>query len=81
MADIVILAEDTTEIAVSEKDRSRTMTSDQGPFFTKVGKGTGDNEAGPGSAVTDLSFEPVDPTFPGAESTLPEELFQTPPSL
>jgi len=44
MADIIILAEDTTEITVSEEDRSRTMMSDEGPFFTEMGKGTGYNE-------------------------------------
>ena len=44
MADIIILAEDTTEIAVSEEDRSRTMMSDEGSFFAKMGKGTGDNK-------------------------------------
>jgi hypothetical protein len=44
MADIIILAEDTTEIAVSEEDRSRTMMSDEGPLFTEMGKGTGDND-------------------------------------
>jgi hypothetical protein len=81
MADIIILAEDTTEITVSEEDRSRTMMSDEGPFFTEMGKGTGDNDDGSGSAVADLSFEPVDSTFSGAEPTLLKELFQASPSL
>jgi hypothetical protein len=44
MADIIILAEDTTEIAVSEEDRSRTMTSDEWLLFAEMGKGTRDDE-------------------------------------
>jgi hypothetical protein len=81
MADIIILAEDTTEIAVSEEDRSRTTMSNEGPFLPKMGKGTGDSEDGPGSTVTNLSFEPVDSTFPGAEPTLLKEFFQASSSL
>jgi hypothetical protein len=81
MADLIILAEDTTEITVSEEDGSRTTMSDEGPLFTKMGKGTGDSEDGPSSAVTNLSLEPVDSTFPGAEPTLLKELLQAPSSL
>ena len=44
MADVVILAENTPKIAVGEKDRSRTVISDQRGLLTKVGKGAGDHE-------------------------------------
>jgi hypothetical protein len=81
MADIIILAEDTAEIAVSEEDGSRTTISHEGPFLAEMGKGTGDSEDGACSAVTNLSFEPVDSTIPGAEPTLLKELFQASSSL
>jgi hypothetical protein len=37
MADIPVLTKNTEEIAVRHKDGSRTMLSDQGVLFTKVG--------------------------------------------
>ena len=44
MADVVILAESASEVTVGEEDRPRTVISNQGGFFTKMGKGTRDLE-------------------------------------
>ena len=43
LTDVEVLAENTFEVAVSEKDGARATISSEAVLFTKVGEGTGDN--------------------------------------
>jgi hypothetical protein len=49
---------------------------DQGRFFPKVGKGTGDHKLRWSLAVSNLSIQSIDPTFSWAEPTLFKKFFK-----
>jgi hypothetical protein len=56
MTDIVVLAENTTEIAVSEKDGPRPVDSHEGTFLPKMGVGTGNGESRVSLAIPQLAL-------------------------
>jgi len=43
MTDIVVLTENTAEVAVGEKDGSGTVVSHEWAFLSKMGESTGNN--------------------------------------
>jgi len=73
MADVIILTENAPKIAVGEEDRSRTVISDQRGLLPKMGKGAGDHELGRSFAVSHLSIQAINLTFPWAKPTLFKE--------
>jgi len=70
MADVIVLAEDASEVTVGQKDGSGTMISDERRFFTKMGEDTGDHQFGPGLAESDSPIQPVNPALPRTEPAL-----------
>jgi hypothetical protein len=73
MGDGPILAENTTEIAVGEKDRSRAMLPHKGHFFTKMGLGAGHDDSVRSLAESLFSLKPVYTTLPRAKLTFPQK--------
>jgi hypothetical protein len=70
VGNVVVLAEDASQITMGEKDRSRAMISDQGRFLSEMGENAGGFHLCPGPAISKVSFEAIDPAFPRAESAL-----------
>ncbi len=70
MRNIIILAENTSEIAVREKNRPRTTQSHEGNFFAEVGAIGSQGNFDTRSAEPFFTLCSVHPAFPGAESAL-----------
>ena len=68
VADIMILAEDTAEIAISKKDGPGTSPSNKWGLFTKVREGAGNFRFSAGLTNTFFSIQAVYSTFMRAES-------------
>jgi hypothetical protein len=70
MADVVILAENTSEIAMGEEDGARPVIANQRRLLAKVRKSTGHHKLRWGLAVSNLSIQSVHPTLSRAEPAL-----------
>jgi hypothetical protein len=57
------------------------MISDQGRFFTKMGKCARNHQLIRRFAITDFSVQPIDTALPRAEPALLEEIIKEPDSL
>jgi hypothetical protein len=68
MADVVILAKYTFKVTVGEENGSGATVADQWPFFTKMGKNTGDGYCASCSTNPNLPFQAVYFAFSRAES-------------
>jgi hypothetical protein len=44
VADVIILTENASKVAMGEEDRTRTVVSHQRRFLAEMGKSTGDHE-------------------------------------
>jgi len=81
MADLEILAEGTSEVAVGDEDRSRTGPSHQGRLFPEMGMITGNNSLSPGTAETFPAGQAVHAAFPGTDPAGFEKAQGLPASL
>jgi len=81
VADVIILAENTAKVAVSEKDRPRPVMSNQRGFLAKVGECAGNHQFRPGPAIADPPLEAMSPTSPRAQKAGFEKPFQDPDSV
>jgi hypothetical protein len=70
MGDGPVLAKDTTQIAVGEKDSARALFAHQGYLFTKMGLCAEDHHLGRRPAETPLPLEAIHPALPGTKLTL-----------
>jgi hypothetical protein len=59
MTDLIVLAEDATEIAVGQKDRARTMTTNERRLLSMMRKHTGDCQFPPRMAVARLTVQTI----------------------
>jgi hypothetical protein len=63
LADRVILAEETSKVAVSEEYSTRTMSTHQGGFLAEVRAVAGHECFAGGAAPADVASRPVDTTI------------------
>jgi hypothetical protein len=56
MTDIVVLAENATEVTVGEKDGPGSVDSHEWVFLTKMGEGTGNGESRVSPAIPQLAL-------------------------
>lgn|GEM_PF-4798697 len=69
LADAIILAKTTTEIAASKKDGAGPTPADQGGFLAEMRTVTGYPGQGSGTASAGLAGQAVDPAAAGAQGT------------
>jgi len=69
MTDVVILAKYTFKVTVGKKNGSGATVANQGPFFTKMRKNTGDYYDVSCFTNPNLPFQTVYFAFSGAEGT------------
>ncbi len=70
MADGVILAEKASQAAVCQKNCTRAMKADEGPFFSEMGGVGGNLRHGSGAAVTLFSFKAVNTAVSRTKGTV-----------
>jgi hypothetical protein len=76
VADIVVLAKDTPQVAMGQKDGARAVGSHKGGLFSEMGKGAGDHHLRPCLAVPLLTRKAVHLTRSRAEAATRKDLFQ-----
>jgi len=77
MADVVVLAEDTSQIAIGEEYGARSEFPHQRAFLSKMRAKAGNLRFSPGSADPLLLFKPINSTAVRTEVALPEFLPQS----
>jgi hypothetical protein len=68
-----VLTEDTTEIAVGEKDGAGSMLTHQRDLFSKMGVSAEDHCPGRSPAEPCFPFQSIHPTLPRTEATVLED--------
>lgn len=74
MTYLIILTEETTQVAVSHEYRARTTSAHQGLFFSKVGMVARDDGQFSYPADPLFASQSVNQAFPGAKAAFFEEL-------
>ncbi len=69
MADVIVLAEDTAQVAVGQKYGTRAVNSGEGPLLAMVRVCGAHNRKVACAAVPRFPFFPVDPALPGTKGT------------
>jgi len=76
MTDFIVLAEDTPEIAMGQKNSTRTMTSNQGRLLPIMGKNTGNPQVVSCMTIPCLTVQTIGPALTGTQGTGSENLVQ-----
>jgi hypothetical protein len=76
VTEVPVLAEDATQIAVAQKNGTRSAYSHQGAFFTEVGMTGSHFQTGTGLAKALLPFQSIHPAIPGAQITVLQSIPQ-----
>jgi hypothetical protein len=81
MADVIVLAKDTTEVTVGQENGPRAVITDQWRLFAEMGKGAGDHQFEASATIPDLLILTVDPAFSRTEPTLLKKVLENLDSL
>jgi hypothetical protein len=76
MADVIVLAKQTPQIAMGQENRPGAITANKGRFLSMMGKNTRNAQFTTRTAVAHLAIHTVDPASTRTELTGFENLFE-----